>query len=83
MSPEHNPGNSLERNSWRVIGVGTAIEAIKLLATLPFPKTESQAMKMMGISLLIPFWVLWGEKRGGWFWEDISKIFNSLRKKAK
>lgn len=80
MSIEQKPGNNLERIAWRGTGLGIALGAVRLLATLPQPKTESDALEMIGLGLLIPTWALWGEARG-WVKEDFSKLANFITRK--
>jgi len=80
VSIEQKPGKNLERIAWRGTGVVIALEAVRLLATLPQPKTESDALEMMGVALLIPTWALWGEARG-WVVEDFSRLANFITRK--
>ena len=82
MSIEQKPGNNLERAVWRGTGAVIALEAVRLLATLPQPKTESDALEMMGLGLLIPTWALWGEARN-WLKEDFSRLANIVTRKGK
>lgn len=83
MSIEQKPGKKIERAVWRGTGVVIALEAVRLLATLPQPKTESDALEMMGVGLLIPAWALWGEARGGWLKEDFDRLVNIVTRKDK
>ena len=80
MSIEQKPGKKLERVAWRGTGAVIALEAVRLLATLPQPKTESDAVEMIGLGLLIPTWLLWGEARG-WAKEDFSRLANFITRK--
>jgi len=80
MSLEQGPGVSVERAVWRGSGVVLAIEAIKLLASLPFPPvTEVRAIEMMAEGLALPIWLIWGESRG-WAHEDIGKVLPFVNK---
>jgi hypothetical protein len=85
VSIEQKPGKKIERAVWRGTGVVIALEAVRLLATLPQPKTESDALEMIGVGLLIPTWAIWGEVRGGWGsgWakEDLSRLANFITRK--
>jgi hypothetical protein len=82
VSIEQKPGKKLERVAWRGTGVVIALEAVRLLATLPQPKTESDAVEMIGVGLLIPTWALWGEARG-WLKEDFDRLVNIVTRKDK
>jgi hypothetical protein len=81
VSIEQKPGKKIERAVWRGTGAVIALEAVRLLATLPQPKTESDALEMIGVGLLIPTWFMWGEARGGWVKEDLSRLANFITRK--
>lgn len=81
MGVEQKPGSLLERNVWRGTGVALALEAVRLIATLPQPKTEARALEIMGLGLLVPMWAIWGEGRGGWFTKDLSSLPNLVTRK--
>jgi hypothetical protein len=90
MSIEQKPGKKIERAVWRGTGAVLALEAVRLLATLPQPKTEldlSDALEFLGVGLLIPTWAIWGEVRGGWGsgWlkEDFDRLVNIITRKDK
>jgi hypothetical protein len=83
MGVERGWVGGLERDVWRGTGAVLAVETVKLLATLPFPRTESQAIQMLGLGLLLPLWLGWSEVRGNWFKEDFSKLTNFLDGKTK
>jgi len=82
MGAEQEQGRTLERDAWRGAGVVTAVEAVKLLITLPQPKTEAEALEYLGVGLFIPMWAIWGEARG-WFKEDLSKLANFIANKTR
>ncbi len=73
MSAERK--TSIERGVWRGAGVVIALEAVRLLAILPRPETEAEALEMMGLAILIPIWTMWGDARS-WLKEDSSRLAN-------
>lgn len=75
MSAERKTGNSIERGLWKGTGIVITLEAIRLLATLSQPKTEAEALEMMGLVILIPMWSSWGDVRS-WLKEDFSRLAN-------
>ena len=81
MSLEQGPGGvSVERAAWRGAGIVLAIEAVRLIASLPFPPvTEARAIEMMAEGLTLPMWLIWGESRG-WVREDIGKVLPFVNK---
>ena len=80
MSLEQRPGVSVERAAWRATGIVLAIEAVKLIASLPFPPaTEARGIEMMAEGLALPMWLIWGESRG-WAREDIGKVLPFVNK---
>lgn len=81
MSLEQGPGDvSVERAVWQGAGIVLAIEAVRLIASLPFPPVrEARAIEMMAEGLALPMWLIWGEGRG-WAREDIGKVLPFLFK---
>ena len=75
MSLEQGSGGvSVERTAWRGAGIVLAIEAVRLIASWPFPPVpEARAIEMMAEGLALPMWLIWGESRG-WAREDIGKV---------
>jgi len=74
------PGVSIERDIWRGGGVVLAIEAVKLIASMPLPGAEEKYIEYMAVGLAIPVWAILGESKG-WFIEDVNRATSFVKNK--
>lgn len=80
MPAEGEPKVNLERYAWRTTGIGIALGAVRLLATMPHPSqlSDEQLIQFVGVGFFTPAWAMWGQTRG-WLIEDVNKAISSTK----